>query len=103
MRGTRPCLLPVNEAGPMPCLADEARSFPDWPIIGLSFYVANMSGSTFVALPGSGYNDGIAVYNYEWLPALLLVFFALFILPLLLRAQVYTAPQFLEHRFGRSA
>ena len=87
----------------MPCLADEARSFPDWPIIGLSFYVANMSGSTFVALPGSGYNDGIAVYNYEWLPALLLVFFALFILPLLLRAQVYTAPQFLEHRFGRSA
>src|SRR6056297_1063566 len=31
MRGTRPCPLPVNEAGPMPCLADEARSFPDWP------------------------------------------------------------------------
>lgn len=74
-----------------------------WPIIGLSFYVANMSGSTFVALPGSGYHDGIAVYNYEWLPTLILVFFAAFILPFFLRARVFTAPQFLEHRFGRGA
>ena len=74
-----------------------------WPIIGLSFYVANMSGSTFVALPGSGYSDGIAVYHYEWLPALLLVIFAVFVLPFFLRAQVYTAPQFLELRFGRAA
>jgi SSS family solute:Na+ symporter len=74
-----------------------------WPIIGLSFYVANMSGSTFVALPGSGYLDGIAVYNYEWVPALLLVFFAVYLLPLFLRSRLYTAPQFLERRFGRSA
>lgn len=73
-----------------------------WPIIGLSFYVANMSGSTFIALPGSGYLDGIAVYNYEWVPALLLVFFAVYLLPLFLRSKLYTAPQFLERRFGRS-
>lgn len=72
-----------------------------WPIIGLSFYVANMSGGSFVGLPGSGYNDGIAVYHYEWLPALILVLFIFFILPLYLRARVYTAPQFLEERFGR--
>jgi SSS family solute:Na+ symporter len=25
-----------------------------WPIIGLSFYVANMGGSSFVGLPGAG-------------------------------------------------
>ena len=72
-----------------------------WPIIGLSFYVANMSGSTFIALPGSGYLDGIAVYNYEWVPALLLIFFAVYLLPLFLRSRLYTAPQFLERRFGR--
>lgn len=72
-----------------------------WPIIGLSFYVANMSGSTFVALPGSGYHDGIAVYNYEWVPAVVLVVFAMFVLPFYLKSQVYTAPQFLERRFGR--
>lgn len=71
-----------------------------WPIIGLSFYVANMSGSSFVALPGSGYHDGIGVYNYEWLPAVILILFIFFFLPLFLRTRVFTAPQFLEQRYG---
>ncbi len=70
-----------------------------WPIIGLSFYVSNMSGSTFIGLPGSGYNDGIAVYNYEWIPAVILILFVIFILPSYLKAKVYTAPGFLEKRF----
>ena len=72
-----------------------------WPIIGLSFYVANMSGSTFVALPASAYYAGIGVYNYEWIPALILVFFIIFVLPHYLRTQVYTVPQFLERRYSR--
>jgi len=72
-----------------------------WPLIGLSFYVSNMSGSTFVGLPGSGYADGIAVFHYEWLPALILIFFIWFLLPLYLKARVVTAPQFLEERFDR--
>ena len=70
-----------------------------WPIIGLSFYVSNMSGSTFVGLPGSGYNDGIAVYNYEWIPAVILVLFIIIMLPFYLKAKVYTAPEFLEKRY----
>ncbi|HOO71169.1 MAG TPA: sodium/solute symporter [Spirochaetota bacterium] len=70
-----------------------------WPIIGFSFYVSNMSGSSFVGLPGSGYHDGIAVYNYEWLPVPILVFFVFFILPFFLRARVFTAPGFLEQRY----
>jgi SSS family solute:Na+ symporter len=71
-----------------------------WPVIGLSFYVSNMSGSSFVGMPGSGYADGIAVYNYEWLPAPILVFFVFFLLPAYLKARVSTAPEFLEARFG---
>jgi len=71
-----------------------------WPIIGLSFYVSNMSGSTFVALPASGYDSGVAVYHYEWLPALILIFFVMFLLPSFLRARVSTAPQFLQARFN---
>ncbi len=59
-----------------------------------------MSGSTFVALPASGYHSGIAVYHYEWLPALIIVAFAWFLLPVFLRARVYTAPEYLERRFG---
>jgi len=74
-----------------------------WPLIGLSFYVSNMSGSTFVALPGSAYHDGINAYNYEWMPALILVIFAFVMLPLYLRTKVVTAPEYLENRFdGRS-
>jgi SSS family solute:Na+ symporter len=72
-----------------------------WPIIGLSFYVANMSGSTFIALPASGYYSGISVYHYEWLPAAILVFFAIFILPHYLHSRIFTVPQFLEQRFSR--
>lgn len=74
-----------------------------WPLIGLSFYVSNMSGSTFVALPGSAYSDGINAYNYEWMPAIILVIFAVVMLPLYLRNRVVTAPEYLERRFdGRS-
>lgn len=78
------------------------REIP-WTLVGLSFYVSNMSASTFVGLPGSGYLDGIAVYHYEWIPALILVFFAASILPRYLATEVYTAPQFLELRFGRGS
>lgn len=73
-----------------------------WPIIGLSFYVANMGGSSFVGLPGAGYHGGISVFHYEWMPAVLLVLFATFFLPVFLRARIYTAPQYLEERFGRA-
>ena len=72
-----------------------------WPLIGFSFYVANMSGSTFVGLPGSAYHDGIAVYHYEWMAAPILVLFVFLILPVFLRARVITAPQFLEVRYDR--
>ena len=75
----------------------------NWVFIGLSFYVSNMSGSTFVGLPGSGYLNGIAVYNYEWLPSIILIFFITFFLPFYLEARVYTAPQFLEKRYSHHA
>ena len=73
-----------------------------WPLIGLSFYVANMGGSSFIGLPGAGYHHGVSVFHYEWMPAVLLVLFAVFFLPVFLRARIYTAPQYLEERFGRA-
>ena len=74
-----------------------------WVFIGLSFYVSNMSGSTFVGLPGSGYLNGIAVYHYEWLPVVILIVFITFVLPFYLKSKVFTAPQFLERRFDHRA
>jgi len=74
-----------------------------WAFIGFSFYVSNMSGSTFVGLPGSGYLNGIAVYHYEWLPVVILIIFITFFLPFYLKSRVFTAPQFLEKRYNYQA
>lgn len=74
-----------------------------WPVVGLSLMSANLSGTSYVGLAGSGYSDGIAVWNYEWMATLVLVFFAIFILPFYLRSKVNTMPQFLEHRYDSKA
>ncbi|CAN5680458.1 hypothetical protein BH24ACT22_BH24ACT22_18630 [soil metagenome] len=70
-----------------------------WPLIGFSLFASNMSGSHFVGLAAAGYNQGIAVFNYEWMAIVVLVIFIFFILPFYLRSQVFTMPEFLEKRF----
>ncbi|MFQ6608378.1 MAG: sodium:solute symporter [Fidelibacterota bacterium] len=70
-----------------------------WPLVGLSLYASNMSSSSLVGMAGSAYGTGISVFNYEWMAAVILVFFAIFFLPYLLRSQVFTLPEFLERRY----
>lgn len=72
-----------------------------WPLVGLSLVSANLSGTSYIGLAGAGYHDGIAVWNYEWMATLVLVFFALFILPFYLRSHVSTMPEFLAHRYDK--
>ena len=74
-----------------------------WPLVGFSLFASNISSSTLVGLAGSAYGTGIAVYNYEWMAVLVLVFFVLFILPLYLRSGIYTTPEFLERRYDARA
>lgn len=70
-----------------------------WPMVGLSLYASNMSSASLIGMAGSAYASGIAVYNYEWMAAVIMVFFAIFFLPYYLRSQVYTMPEFLERRY----
>ncbi|HEV7348902.1 sodium:solute symporter [Telluribacter sp.] len=70
-----------------------------WVIIGISLVAANISSTTIVGLAGDAYSTGIAVYNYEWMATVVLVFFSIFFMPFYLRSQVYTMPEFLERRF----
>jgi solute:Na+ symporter, SSS family len=72
-----------------------------WPVIGLSLLASNISSATLIGLAGAAYANGIAVYNYEWMASVILVFFCIFFLPFIIRAQVYTMPEFLERRFSR--
>lgn len=74
------------------------RALP-WYLIGFSLFASNMSGSSFVGLMGGAYDNGVVVFNYEWTAALVLILFAIFVLPSYLRAKISTVPQFLEERY----
>ncbi|NOZ42364.1 MAG: sodium/solute symporter, partial [Alphaproteobacteria bacterium] len=74
-----------------------------WPFICLSLFASNISSTTLIGLAGEAYGSGISVFNYEWMAAVVLVFFAIFILPFVLRSRVYTMPEFLERRFDGRA
>jgi SSS family solute:Na+ symporter len=70
-----------------------------WTLVGLSLFASNMSSSSLIGLSGAAYSTGISVYNYEWMAAVVLIFFAVFFLPYYLKSQVFTMPEFLEKRF----
>lgn len=70
-----------------------------WPLIGVSLFASNISSTTLIGLSGDAYHSGIAVFNYEWMASLVLIFFAFFLLPFIVRAKVFTLPEFLERRF----
>ena len=70
-----------------------------WFFIGSSLLASNISSSSLIGMAGSAYSTGIAVYNYEWMAALILVIFAIFFIPFYLKSRVFTMPEFLERRF----
>lgn len=72
-----------------------------WPLVGFSLIVTNFSGTQFLGLAGAGYDTGIAVWNYEWMATLVLVVFAVLILPIYLQSKISTVPEFLGKRYDR--
>ncbi len=70
-----------------------------WPLVGLSLFVTNVSGSTLVGLIGGAYQMGLVIYNYEWTAVAALLVLILFFLPVYRRLGITTAPEFLERRF----
>ncbi len=70
-----------------------------WPIVGVSLFAANIGSNTLIGLTSDAYQTNTAVYNYEWMAAVVLVFFAIFFLPFYLNSKVYTMPEFLERRY----
>ncbi|MFC0267848.1 SLC5 family protein [Kushneria aurantia] len=67
--------------------------------IGFSLFASNISSDTLVGLPGAAYSTGISAANYEWMAGIVLMFTALFVLPVLMRAKVTTMPELMERRF----
>ncbi|MET0289200.1 MAG: sodium/solute symporter [Pseudoxanthomonas sp.] len=67
--------------------------------VGVSLFASNVSSDTLVGLPGAAYTTGISAANYEWMAGIVLIFTAIFVMPVLLRARVSTMPELMERRF----
>ncbi len=76
-----------------------SKNLPWWAI-GASLIAANISAEQIVGMSGSGYAIGLAIASYEWMAALTLLIVGKWFLPIFLRNQIYTMPQFLEQRYG---
>jgi SSS family solute:Na+ symporter len=76
-----------------------SKTLPWWAI-GASLIAANISAEQIVGMSGSGYAIGLAIASYEWMAALTLVIVGKWFLPIFLRNEIYTMPQFLEQRYG---
>jgi solute:Na+ symporter, SSS family len=77
-----------------------SKSLPWWAI-GASLIAANISAEQIVGMAGSGYKIGLAIASYEWMAALTLLIVGKYFLPIFLKNEIYTMPQFLEQRYGR--
>jgi solute:Na+ symporter, SSS family len=73
-----------------------------WWAIGTSLIAANISAEQIVGMAGSGYAIGLAISSYEWMAALTLLIVGKWLLPIFLRNDINTMPQFLEQRYGPS-
>ena len=58
-----------------------------WPIVGISLFAANIGSNTLIGLSSDAYQTNTAVYNYEWMAAVVLVFFAVFLSTVLLEIE----------------
>jgi len=70
-----------------------------WLTIGISVAATQASAITFISTPGQGYESGLDfVQNYFGMPLALVLVAAVF-LPIYRRLKVYTAYEYLGHRF----
>ena len=75
------------------------RNLPWWAI-GASLIAANISAEQIIGMSGSAWVMGIAIGAYEWMAAITLIIVGKYLLPVFLKHQIYTMPQFLEQRYA---
>jgi SSS family solute:Na+ symporter len=78
-----------------------SKALPWWAI-GTSLIAANISAEQIIGMSGSGYVIGLGIASYEWMAALTLLIVGKFFLPVFLKNQIYTMPEFLQRRYGNA-
>jgi solute:Na+ symporter, SSS family len=76
-----------------------SKNLPWWAI-GASLIAANISAEQIIGMSGSGYVIGLGIASYEWMAALTLLIVGKYFLPIFLRNDIMTMPQFLQQRYG---
>ncbi|WP_420458920.1 sodium:solute symporter family transporter [Neolewinella sp.] len=76
-----------------------SRSLPWWAVGG-SLIASNISAEQIIGMNGSGFELGMAIATYELMAAITLILVAKFFLPVFLKKEIYTMPQFLEERYN---
>jgi SSS family solute:Na+ symporter len=75
-----------------------SKALPWWAI-GASLIASNISAEQIIGMSGSGYAMGLAIASYEWMAAITLILVGKYLLPIFLKNEIYTMPQYLEQRF----
>ncbi|MBC8083878.1 MAG: sodium/sugar symporter [Hymenobacter sp.] len=71
-----------------------------WWAIGSSLIASNISAEQFVGMSGSGFKMGLAIATYEWMASITLIIVAVFFIPVYLKNNIATMPQFLSQRYN---
>ncbi|XP_051693094.2 sodium/glucose cotransporter 1 isoform X1 [Oryctolagus cuniculus] len=71
-----------------------------WFPIGASLYATNISSGHFMGLPWKGAASGIAIGTFQWISVIQLCVLGWVILPVYIKAEVVTLPEYLRKRFG---
>lgn len=79
-----------------------AKGSLTWWAIGASIIASNISAEQFVGMSGNGFRLGLAISVYEWTGAVGLIIVAVFFIPIFLKNEIYTMPQFLQKRYNEA-
>ena len=75
-----------------------SKSLPWWAI-GASLIASNISAEQIIGMSGSGYAMGLAIASYEWMAAITLILVGKYMLPIFLKNEIFTMPQYLQQRY----
>ena len=100
------CVLAMAQFMPKAAQTREGQEYSPsssslpWWAIGASLIAANISAEQIIGMSGSAYAFGLAIASYEWTAAAVLLIVGKYLLPVFLKNQIYTMPEFLKRRYG---
>ncbi|HNC14079.1 MAG TPA: sodium transporter, partial [Cyclobacteriaceae bacterium] len=71
-----------------------------WWAIGASLIASNISAEQMIGMSASGFKLGLAISAYEWMASATLIIVAIFFMPVYLKNNIFTMPQFLSTRYN---